>query len=89
MTKYRPFINAVQWTGTNITEIRQFVRNSGGVINNATIVNGVLTLGQTPGDQLCPDIPIQVFVTDWVVITGKLVTKQTDADFVTLYELDP
>lgn len=89
MTKYRPFINAVQWTGTNVTEIRQFVRNSGGIINDATIINGVLTLRQTPGDEPRPDVPIQVFVTEWVVTTGIIVTKQTNADFVSLYELDP
>lgn len=89
MTKYRPFINAVQWTGTNVTEIRQFVRASGGAINDATVIDGVLTLRQTPGDEIRPEPPIQIFVTEWAIITGTTVTKLPNAIFITLYELDP
>ena len=87
MAKYRSFVNAVQWTGTNVTEIRQFVRASGGVINDAVIVNGVLTLKQLPGDELRPDAPIQVLATEWVVIIGTTVGKLTNTIFIATYEL--
>jgi len=87
MAKYRPFVNAIQWTGSNVIEIRQFVRNSGGVINDAVIVDGILTLKQLPGDELRPDAPIQVLVTEWVVIIGVTVNKLTNTVFVATYEL--
>lgn len=89
MTKYRPFIQAVQWTGTNVTEIRQFVRANTGTINDAVITNGILYLQRNPTHELRPDKPIAVNVTDWAIITGDVVSVMVNTLFVQTFELDP
>jgi hypothetical protein len=86
MAKYQQFINAIQWTGSNVIEIRQFVRNSGGDINDAVIQDGILYLNRNPLDELRPVSPIQVLVTEWITITGHIVAKITNDNFIAQFE---
>jgi hypothetical protein len=88
MARYRPYVDAVQWIGTNVIEIRQFVRANTGVINDAVIVDGILILRPMAGDQLAAAIPVSVAVNEWVVINGGLVTAMNNTAFLAQYELD-
>jgi hypothetical protein len=88
MAKYRPFVQAVQWTGTNVIEIRQFIRANTGAINDAIITDGVLYLRRNPLDELRPEQPIPVQPTEWAVVRGNgMVEVLSDAVFIATYDL--
>jgi len=89
MARYLPFVDAIQWTGTNVTEIRQFVRANPGVINDAVIREGVLFLTVTPGGPVNFETLLRVEVTQWVVRTAGQVFALDNALFITQYTLAP
>lgn len=82
MAKFIPLVDAVQWLGTNITEIRQFIRAAGPPPYSAVIRDGILYVqeGLTPGL-----IPIAVPVNNWVIITAETVTVLDDLTFLARY----
>ena len=87
---FAPYVQALQWDGTNVTEMRQFVRNSGGAITEAGIRNGVLFLTPNIPDTLIGGLePIEVPVNNWVVISLGNVLSLTPTDFAARYKLLP
>ena len=90
MVKYRPYVEAVQWTGINVIEMRQFIRDNKGAVNDATILNGVLVLfptGVSPGSTSRETISVPV--DNWVVIVGDGEVLSLDTlSFLARYELD-
>jgi hypothetical protein len=92
MTRYRPFVDAVQWTGSNVTEIRQFVRAHPNC--DAVIRDGLLYItypgigGVSPGEIVISEYVIAQ--TEWAVFSGDtFVGVFADVRFQTLYRLDP
>jgi hypothetical protein len=88
VTRYRPYVDAVQWTGTNVTEIRQFVRSEG--INDAVIRDGVLYLQPPfPTNPPIPGIgPVEVPTGNWIVNNAGVIETYTQEQFDGKYELD-
>lgn len=89
MARYRPYVEAVQWTGINVIEIRQFIRANKGAVNDATIIDGVLVLfpvGAAP--VVTPLVTISVPVNNWIVIRegGEILNLDT-VSFLARYEL--
>lgn len=86
MAIFHPFVEAVQWTGTNITEIRQFVRANQGYFNNAVIRDGVLYLQTFAPDSIAGSAEIAVPVNNWVVREhGNVMLSMTDALFTSQF----
>jgi hypothetical protein len=83
MARYRPYVDAVQWTGTNVTEIRQFVRVSD-VLGVPSISGTNLVLNYL----LATDSPTIVAVGDWVVRSGTAITTYSQAAFDARFEAD-
>ena len=88
MATYRPFVEAVQWTGANVIEIRQFVRDNEGYFNEAVIRDGVLYLQTAPPDPFVGTAEIAVPVTNWVVRSGDDIEVMTNVLFVSQYTLE-
>ena len=84
MAIFRPYVDAIQWTGSNVTEIRQFVRASTGIINDAVIRNGVLYLTMSPSWP-ANEVLIAVPIGDWVIKSGSQVFTLTQSDFAAQY----
>ena len=84
MAIFRPYVEAVQWTGTNVIEIRQFVRANQGFMNDAVIDGGVLYLVTNPPPPL-PSERIAVPVGNWLVRSGVNIESLTDAEFLSRY----
>jgi hypothetical protein len=85
-------IQAVQWTGTNVTEIRQIVRAGLGAFNDAIIRNGTLYIfntatGTDPVEGIPPPM-IPVPVGSWLV-TGDPFNPLTDAQFTARFRIVP
>lgn len=82
MAKFVAYITAVQWLGTNVTEIRQIINASGGTIKTISIdsVTQTLTLHYDPELAAMGTLfsPIDVPVNNWVL-----------ADGATAFTLDP
>jgi hypothetical protein len=90
MAKFRPYVEAVQWIGTNVTEIRQFVRSNAGLVTEAVIRDGVLYLEANPVKGVgLTTVPIMVPLNSWAVRVGGTMTAMTPEEFVALYEPDP
>ena len=85
MAIFRPFVEAVQWTGSNVTEIRQFVRSNQGYFNEVLIRLGVLYLRAAVPDPVSGTAEITVPVNNWVVRSGDQVGTVTNAVFVSQY----
>ena len=84
MAIYHPYVDAVQWLGTNVTEIRQFVRANAGLINSASVhADGVLYLEPTVGAE---SLAIPVNVNDWVVRSGVYVFTLSPTVFAATYQ---
>jgi hypothetical protein len=49
MTRYRAYVEAIQWIGTNVIEMRQFVRANSDSIDGAVIEGATLRLTSTTG----------------------------------------
>ena len=85
-------IQAVQWTGTNVTEVRQIVRAGLGAYNDAIIRNGTLYIfnsatGTDPAnDQSSTMIPVPVG--SWLVV-GDPYNPLTDAQFTARFRIVP
>ena len=88
MATYRPFVEAVQWTGANVIEIRQFVRDNEGYFNEAVIRDEVLYLQTAQPDPFAGTAEIAVLATNWVVRSGDDIEVVTDAVFVSQYTLE-
>lgn len=82
MTRFRPYVDAVQWTGSNVIEVRQFVRAVPGVIRDAVIRDGILYITQQGG------IEFAVAVSSWLVRSGFEVFAQDPTVFASAYEAD-
>jgi len=87
MATYRSFVEAVQWTGTNVIEIRQFVRTNEGYFNEAIIRDGALYLTTGTPHPVVGAAEIAVPPTNWVVRSGDDVTVMTNALFISQYTL--
>ncbi len=85
MAIYRAFVEAIQWTGTNVIEIRQFVRANTGYFNEVIIRDGVLYLRTIAPDPMAGTAEIAVPVTNWVVRSGNQVGTVTNAVFISQY----
>lgn len=90
MVRYRPYVDAVQWIGTNVTEIRQFVRANTGLINDAVIRDGVLYLVPNSATAALglPILDIVVPLNSWAVRANATISSYTTAEFDLLFELD-
>ena len=85
MARFRPYVDAVQWTGTNVIEVRQFVRTATGAINDAVIRDGVLYIEPSvPGAAFSLAVP----VSSWVVIAEGLAGVLDNTEFLARYEPD-
>ena len=88
MAKYRPYVQAVQWLGTNVQEIRQFVNLFSGFLTSAVIRNGVLFLeGTATGNP----ISLRVEMNTWLVVAGSdasFISLLQPTEFASQYELD-
>lgn len=75
MPKFVAYLTAVQWIGTNITEIRQVINASGGTIKSATVdpVTQTLSLRYDPELAAMGTLfsPIIVPVNNWVLADGS------------------
>lgn len=76
MPKFVAYLTAVQWIGTNITEIRQIVNASGGTIKSATVDPITQTLSLRYDPELAAMglglfSPIIVPVNNWVLADGS------------------
>jgi hypothetical protein len=85
MAIFRPFVEAIQWLGTNVTEIRQFIRANQGYFNNAVIRDGVLYLQTFTPDPVVGTAEIPVPVNNWVIRSGDQISTVTDSVFISQY----
>jgi hypothetical protein len=80
MVIYHPYVDAVQWLGTNVIEIRQFVRANG--VSDVVIQAGILYIGPpfpTDAAIAAGAVPMAVPVNNWVVSNaGDMETYTTD-----------
>ena len=83
MVHYRPYVDAIQWLGTNIIPVRQFVNSSPGVIRTGVIRDGVLYITQVGSP-----IEIPVPVNNWLVRSGFEVFTLEPTEFDLKYVLD-
>jgi len=85
MATYRAFVEAIQWTGANVIEIRQFVRANQGYFNDVLIRDGVLYLRTIAPHPIVGTAEVAVPVTNWVVRSGDQVGTVTNAVFISQY----
>jgi len=91
MVRYLPYVEALQWLGTNVIEVRQFVRANSGVINNAVIRDSVLYLEPTgvPVTTIPGYAPIPVPVNNWIIRSGSTLLTMDPTTFTQNYVLSP
>lgn len=87
MARYVPYVDAVQWTGTNVIEIRQFVNATPDVISSAVIRDGILYL--TPANPLSPAVDVAVPIGSYVLREGSFVYSVTQLELDQRYLLAP
>jgi len=87
MARYHPYIDAVQWIGTNVTEIRQFVRSASGVISTTTIVGDTLEIVLANGEGRTAQLNDWIIQGGWTLAGTRGVTMMNPAQFAGLYEL--
>ena len=83
MVHYRPFVDAIQWLGTNVIPVRQFINNAPGVIRSAVVRDGVLYVTQVNSV-----IEIPVPVNNWLVTSGLELFTLENTEFNLRYVLD-
>lgn len=86
MARYRPYIEAVQWTGTNLDEVEQFVTEHSDSITGGTVEGTVLTLTSPLG--IIPGETVAVQADQWVICQNRHVRIMTPEEFAALYELN-
>lgn len=84
VVQYHPYVNAVQWLGTNITEIRQFIRASPDIVSATTDVNNNLLV--TLGPNMVPS-PVVVPLNNWLVSSGNAINQWSPTDFAARYAI--
>jgi hypothetical protein len=78
----------MQWDGTNVTTVRQFVRANAAMFNYAAMsvdANNVLTLPLNTN----PNSPVIVNLNDWLVHHGNDIEVWNPTDFASRYVVDP
>lgn len=84
MVRYLPYVDGIQWLGTNVIPVRQFINSAPGVIRSAVVRDGILYITQTNSS-----IEIPVPVNNWLIRQGMELFTLEATDFVARYELDP
>lgn len=80
---------AAQWTGANVTDIRQVVRAGLGAYNDAVIDAGVLYIFASAAGVPVPDVPrVEVPVGHWLV-TSDPFNPLSPAAFAERYTILP
>jgi hypothetical protein len=83
MPRYRPYVDAIQWLGNNVTQVRQFINAAPGAIRSATVREGILYVAQVGSV-----IEIPVPQNNWLVRRASEVFTLDPADFDSQYLLD-
>jgi hypothetical protein len=86
MVRYHSYVEALQWLGTNVIEVRQFVRANSDAIAGAVISGTELTLTSPLGN--IPGETVIVQLNEWIVCSQRHVSVMTPEAFAAQYELD-